>query len=202
MSRSGYIYKLVCNDIEVKECYVGSTTNMKVRKYSHKTRCNNTNDKKHHYQIYQFIRANGCFNNWSMIQLEEFKFNTRQELAGRERHWFETLQATLNVKTPARTHKEYYQDNSELVAKKKSEYSNKCRERLTKYHKEWYNNNKEKRLQKYKIYRDNNKTIIYEKAGQKIMCECGSTLRKSDIAHHKKSKKHKQWESLYNYIHS
>jgi hypothetical protein len=29
---------------------------------------------------------------------------------------------------------------------------------------------------------------------EKIICECGSCVRKSDIAEHKKRKKHIQWE--------
>ena len=61
MSRTGYIYKLVCNDVEIKERYVGSTTNMKVRKNQHKSVCNNPNSEKYNIYLYQFIRENGNF---------------------------------------------------------------------------------------------------------------------------------------------
>jgi len=44
------------------------------------------------------------------------------------------------------------------------------------YHKKWYETNKNK--------------INDEKRKEKINCECGSVVRKSDIARHKKSKKH------------
>jgi predicted GIY-YIG superfamily endonuclease len=36
------IYKLVCNDLEVKEIYVGQTTNFRNRKDTHKRACRNS----------------------------------------------------------------------------------------------------------------------------------------------------------------
>ena len=57
------IYKLVCNDVDVTELYVGSTTNFRNRKNEHNNKCHNTNSVKYNYKIYQFIRANGGFLN-------------------------------------------------------------------------------------------------------------------------------------------
>ena len=34
-------YKFVCENPEIKSCYVGQTTNFQQRKSSHKYRCNN-----------------------------------------------------------------------------------------------------------------------------------------------------------------
>lgn len=53
------IYKLVCNDITVKEIYVGSTTDFTNRKCNHKSSCTNSSNKNHHYRVYKFIRDNG-----------------------------------------------------------------------------------------------------------------------------------------------
>ena len=39
------IYKIVCNDLSIKECYVGHTINMTKRKCCHKSTCNNEKDK-------------------------------------------------------------------------------------------------------------------------------------------------------------
>jgi len=39
------IYKIVCNDLNVKDCYVGHTINMTKRKWAHKSRCHNDKDK-------------------------------------------------------------------------------------------------------------------------------------------------------------
>ena len=121
MVKTGFIYKLVCTDIEIKECYVGSTENFRLRKSSHKTKCQNENSKGHNYSVYQFIRDNGGFQNWDMVQVEEFKFDNRRELNARERHWIETLQATLNKVVPNRTQKEYQQYNTEHLKQKANE---------------------------------------------------------------------------------
>ena len=46
--------------------------------------------------------------------------------------------------------------------------------------------NKEKIKAYQKVYRENNK----EKISEKITCECGSVVRRSDLAKHKKTAKH------------
>ena len=91
MSKTGFVYKLCCNDIEIKECYVGSTNNERVRKSDHKKRCINPNQKTHNCYVYQYIRENGGFQNWDMVRLEEFKYDDKRELHTRERYWLETL---------------------------------------------------------------------------------------------------------------
>ena len=35
------IYKIVCNDLNITDLYVGSTTDFTNRKYNHKSSCNN-----------------------------------------------------------------------------------------------------------------------------------------------------------------
>ena len=49
------IYKLVCNDENVSEFYVGSTTDFTRRKYEHKNRCKSTTDnsKKYIFILYE-----------------------------------------------------------------------------------------------------------------------------------------------------
>ena len=58
------IYKIVCNDLNIPDCYVGSTTNFSRRKNGHKTACNNSNLKNHNLKIYLAIRANSGWDNW------------------------------------------------------------------------------------------------------------------------------------------
>ena len=38
---NGLIYKIVCNDPNITDCYIGSTTNIVKRRQSHKSACNN-----------------------------------------------------------------------------------------------------------------------------------------------------------------
>ncbi len=64
------IYKIVSCDLNIKDCYVGHTTNLISRRCEHKSRCNNEKDKAYNKYLYQFIRANGGWENWSVIEVE------------------------------------------------------------------------------------------------------------------------------------
>jgi hypothetical protein len=100
------IYKLVCNDIEIKDIYVGATTDMIRRKAHHKYCCTNTAYKN---KVYQTIRQNGGFKNWTMLEVEKFSCNNKMESDIRERYWLESLSCNLNMHIPSRDMKEYYQ---------------------------------------------------------------------------------------------
>ena len=62
------IYKIVCNDLNITDCYVGHTTEFTKRKWSHKGDCNNDKSKSYNSLIYTFIRNNGGWNNWTMLK--------------------------------------------------------------------------------------------------------------------------------------
>ena len=64
------IYRIVCKDTSITDCYVGHTTNFINRKNGHKTKCNNEKDKNYNLNVYQFIRDNGNWENWDMIEIE------------------------------------------------------------------------------------------------------------------------------------
>jgi predicted GIY-YIG superfamily endonuclease len=52
------IYKIVCNDLSITECYVGHTTDFVRRRQNHKYHCTHENDEKHNLKIYKTIREN------------------------------------------------------------------------------------------------------------------------------------------------
>ena len=118
------IYKLVCNDLTIKELYVGHTTHFTKRKAKHKSDCNNENGKKYNLKVYSFVRENGGWENWSMIQIEAHNCNSLNEACARERYWIETLNATLNSCIPCRTEieiKEYQKLNKDHINQKRRE---------------------------------------------------------------------------------
>jgi hypothetical protein len=121
MAKTGTIYKLVCSDILITECYVGSTENFIIRKSHHKSICNNVKCKHYNFPVYQFIREHGGWDNWLMVSVEVINFDIRRELATRERHWVETLQATLNKQVPNRDKKQYHKDNIEVIHQYKNQ---------------------------------------------------------------------------------
>jgi hypothetical protein len=156
------IYKLVCSDLEVKEIYVGSTTNFTVRKDNHKTKCSNEKSKEHHFKVYQYIRANGCWDNWSMVEIEKFPYADSKEARKRERYWIETLHATLNCQTPSRTKSEYYLDNKEHIAEQSKIYREANKEQLAEQKRIYNETNKEKIAEQKKIYNEAKKEQIAE----------------------------------------
>ena len=64
------IYKIVCKNLDITECYVGHITNITSRKSSHHKRCTDLTRKYSHLKVYQMIRNNGNWENWEMIEIE------------------------------------------------------------------------------------------------------------------------------------
>jgi len=171
MYQKAVIYKICCNDINIKEIYVGSTCNLTRRKSGHKTTCKSEKNKDRNLSVYQFIRKNGGFDNWSIVMIEKYPCENKIELEARERYWIEKLEATLNKNIPTRTLKEYYIDNREKF-------------------KEYYTDNKEKIDERNKKYREKNKEKISEHIKEKYTCICGSTIRRHEKNRHEKTQKH------------
>lgn len=66
------IYKIVCNDLTVKDIYVGHSTDFTIGKYGHKFRCINEKSSFYKLKVYQIIREHGCWDNWTMVMIEEY----------------------------------------------------------------------------------------------------------------------------------
>lgn len=110
------IYRIVCNDPTITDCYIGSTSNFIKRKNTHKTNCKLETGKSYNYNIYKFIRSNGGWENWSMIEIEKYKAIDLQDKLKRERYWLEFYSATLNSNIPSRTRCEYKIVHKEKIA--------------------------------------------------------------------------------------
>jgi hypothetical protein len=197
-------YKLVCNDLSVNYVYVGHTTNFKERKRCHKKNCYNENCKDYNYKVYQTIRENGGWDNWTMIEIEKYPCKDLNEATARERYWYEELNSNMNSNKPHRSKKEYYEENKEKLNEKKKEYREKNKEKINEKKKEYreknkdykketdklyYEKNKEKLKEKNKEWREQNK----EKLNEKITCECGSIINREYLTKHKKKIKHQDF---------
>ena len=148
------MYKICCKDISNEGLYIGHTTNFIQRKNQHKTTCCNPNLNNYNLNVYQFIRENGGWNNWSMIQIEEYSCNNRREAEIRERYWIEHLKANLNCVIPFTTNEE--------KEKQKQEWYKENKEEVLKKKKEHYEENKDEILEKAKQYAQENKEKITE----------------------------------------
>ena len=109
------IYKIACRDTTVTDIYIGSTCSFRARKCQHKNACTNVNRPSYNCKIYQFIRENGGWDNWDMIQIEQYNAADKRALHSRERYWIEQLQPSLNGAIPNRTRQEYREDNREAI---------------------------------------------------------------------------------------
>ncbi len=216
MAKIGYIYKIVCSDVNVKQTYVGSTRDMRQRRNRHKHACNNENGKGYNLYLYKFIRENGGWGNWSVIQVEKYEYNTKPELHARERHFIETLHAELNKQVPTRTDREYYEDNKEKIAETHKLYNQNNKEAIAENKARYYEENKEYFAEKSKIlysknrkeileyhkryqqenkdkilkYRQENKEKLKQKSAEKITCECGKVITRGCRSKHLKTALH------------
>ena len=158
------IYKLCCNDTAITDTYVGHTTNFIQRKHGHKTNCCNKNLKNHNLNVYKRIRETGGWDNWSMIQIENYNCNNKRDAQMRERYWIETLKPNLNCNNPISTDEEKeeqkkmsYERNKEQILQKAKEHYQENREDKLEYQKQYAEENKDKIAEQQKEYREKNR---------------------------------------------
>ena len=177
--QKGLIYKIVCKDTNINDFYVGSTCNFNKRKADHKLKCNTETSKHYNLPIYRFIRNNGGWNNWSMVEIEKYKCNDKLELLKKERDYIELLKPTLNKYIPYRRKDEREKYIDEWNKNNKDYFKT---DKIKQQKKEYYEKNKESILNRVKNYGCN-----------LVTCECGVKLLKKSLYHHKKSKGHQNF---------
>ena len=158
------IYKIVCKDPEVRDCYIGSTTNLVQRRKVHKSNCNINSRKQHNYYVYQFIRKNGGWENWELVKIKDYPCSNKEDLHSEERIYFEELSSKLNKNFPSRSRRE--------------------RER------QYYYENRNNRKEKLKQYSMNSRKKRQETKRQRVVCECGCEVSRGHMARHRRSAKH------------
>jgi hypothetical protein len=164
------IYKLCCKDPFINEIYIGHTTNFTNRKNQHKTSCCNVTDKKYNQYVYQFIRNNGGWDNWSMVQLESKNCKDKREAESVEHEWIKKIMSTLNSNKPYAMCKEnpkiykqdWYEENKEHILQKAKERYEENKEQKIEYQKQYAEENKEKISESQKEYREKNKEKLSE----------------------------------------
>lgn len=155
--QNNVIYKIVCKDDNIKDIYIGSTTNIGNRRREHKSRC----QKGYEFKLYEFIRNNGGWDNWELIELEKFPCETKTEAFARENELYTQYNATLNFKKPQPTHEQ------KLEGFKKHNERTKSKGWLKEY----------RQTDKYKEY-------VKEYKKRKFICSCGKELSNSSRTKH------------------
>jgi hypothetical protein len=181
------IYRIVCKDPTITDCYVGSTTDFKSRKNTHKWSCNNIEiQEKYNMKIYQFIRDKGGWNNWDMIEIEKYNAIDKLDADKRERYWLEFYKATLNTNIPSRNKIERYIDNRDGILNYSKKRYEEHKEYITEQHRNYYYNNRDTVLERHKNYKKKHNPEILEKQ-QKYRDENREEInRKARETHHRK----------------
>ena len=181
----GKIYTIRCrtNDTLI---YVGSTIQpLSVRIGGHKIKSRNI--KCQNMLIYRTINDN--WNDWYIELYEDYPCDNKEQLCKREGEIIRLL-GTLNSRIEGRTPIEYREEHKEIIAERKKKYNEINKDKISKVVKAYCENHKERITEVNKIYYENCKDIILKKAGERITCECGCMIRRSDISTHKKTLKH------------
>ena len=128
------------------------------------------NGKFHFVTSFHILEYDDC----NIELIEEVEFDDKKELIKRERYHIENNINCVNKRVEGRTRKEYNEQN---------------REKISERAKQWYLVNKDKIKEKV----EQNKEKLLERRKQKITCDCGCVVRKSDIRRHEKSIKHQNY---------
>ena len=199
------IYKIICDDLP-EYIYIGSTTNFRERKTNHKCK-----SKTSECKLYKTIREHGNWENWKMIEIEEFACENGRQAEKREQHYMDLFKSNLNSykafggetiqeqkkqynlehkEDIAKQKKQYHLDHKEDIAEKQKQYRLEHKEDIAKQHKQYYLEHKEHTKETNKQYYLEHKEEIAYKRKEKFICECGSICRIDVKSKHYKTKKH------------
>lgn len=160
-------YKICCLDPSIPDIYVGHTTNFTRRKCTHKSSCNTETSIGYNIYVYKFIRDNGGWNNWTMLELCNRSCENKHDAERIERGYIEDLKASLNKQIPTRTDpeygKKYREDHREELLEKNKKYYEDHREELLEYQKKYYEEHHEERIKTNKKYKEDHHEELREK---------------------------------------
>ncbi len=158
----GKIYKIepIC---EHEEHEISSLKYLSSRMTYHKTGYNKWKSNLHGKVMSFELFDKYGFDNCVITLIENVNANIKEELLQKERYYIQSMKC-INKFVPLRTRKEHYEDHKE--------------------------ERKEYKKETDKQYRDNNREKIKAQRSEKITCECGKTICRSDLARHKKSQFH------------
>lgn len=118
-------YQIYCKDPSVKDLYIGHTTNFVQRKYAHKRSCVNTKSANYNCKVYETIRNNMGWDNWTMEIIAFHNCEDLYDAKKQEQRYFEEYKATLNSVEPLPPRK----PEKEVIVKPEKEefYCSSCR---------------------------------------------------------------------------
>ena len=157
------IYKITCNLPTINEIYIGSTADYEARSASHRSDCHNVKSPNYGYKVYNYIRSNGGFGNFTIDVIEHYPCADKKAMRIREQYWIDTLEPQLNDKKAyqsAEDLKQYKQHyGKEYRTENRAELNTKARQVIQCSNcDKTYTRNKKSRHQKTKYCKNYNST--------------------------------------------
>ncbi len=82
-----HFYRIICKDLNIKDYYLGFTTEFKRRKHQHKLACTDKTDSNYDLIVYKAIRENGGWENWDMILIDTLNLKSKLDALSKEIHY-------------------------------------------------------------------------------------------------------------------
>jgi hypothetical protein len=99
--------------------------------------------------------------------------------------------------------REYRTANREQIAEQQRGYRTANREQIAEQQRGYKEANREYIAEQQRMYReyqaDNSEQIAAWKR-ERIVCECGTSIQQCSKARHQRTKKHREWQDLYDFI--
>ena len=119
-------YKIHCKNPDVKDVYIGHTTNFVQRKSAHKRSCTHEKSANYNCKVYNVIREYGGWNNWKMEIIAFHECADHYTARKIEQQYFEEYRATLNSIEPLPKPKVMLPKNARIKPEKQILYCEKC----------------------------------------------------------------------------
>ena len=202
MTGIGHIYKIICT-VEPTFCYIGSTFDVLWKRMGGHRKGYNAwigDRSKGKCSWYPYFEKYGI-ENFKIVLIKSYEVcreycKDRRHLEAYETLWINRHRGKCCNKVlpigylkKERAQKYYYQ-NKEHIDEYQKEYSRLNKATLDEYRKEYSEKNRVHISEYQKEYKQNNKAKIAERQNEKVECECGCTVSRSNITRHRKSKKH------------
>ena len=95
-------YKIVCNDANITDLFVGHTNDVHRRNETQLMECTNMRCNAYNTPINQFIRNNGGWDNFKLVVIDHVSCHTLLEVLQLKRIHIKTQNANLNSVVPSR----------------------------------------------------------------------------------------------------
>jgi hypothetical protein len=167
---------------ESDNCYIGSCEYMRLRINRHKETCSNENSMGYNYKVYQFVRENGGWDYFDIVEICKCDIDKLRETEQYHMDFVKPSLNTINAYVSEEDRRQQMRDCKKLYHKKNQDKNNEKS-------REYYHKNNEKLKENAKKYREKNKDKLKE-WNCVVECECGKTYTKGHKTRHFKSQYH------------